>query len=92
MNKLPILSVICLSLLGCEASTTPRFESMSFEELAEYNQGRSLAQMIVCSDENRSFSRVRRRRCMTVEAMYGSDVQASQLQLLHSIPGFSGTE
>ena len=26
------------------------------------------AQMIVCDDENRSFSRVRRRRCMTVEA------------------------
>ncbi|MCG8413778.1 MAG: hypothetical protein MI746_06110 [Pseudomonadales bacterium] len=92
MNKLPILSMVCLSLLGCEATTTPRFERMSFDELAEYNQGRSLSQMIVCSDQNRSFSRVRRRRCMTVEAMYGSDAQLSQLQVLHTIPGFAGTE
>ncbi len=92
MNKLPILSVICLSLLGCEVSTTPRFERMTFEELAEYNQGRSVAQMIVCSDQARSFSRVRRRRCMTVEAMYGSDAEASQLQVLHTVPGLAGTE
>ena len=61
-----------MALIACEVDTTPRFERMSFEELAEYNRGKSLAQMIVCDDENRSFSRVRRRRCMTVEARYGS--------------------
>ncbi|MCY4264217.1 MAG: hypothetical protein OXE78_05120 [Gammaproteobacteria bacterium] len=88
-----IMSVFCLGLLsGCETSTVPKFEHMTLEELAEYNKSRNLAQMIVCSDENRSFSRVRRRRCMTVEAMYGSDVQLSQLQLLNNIPGLGTGE
>jgi len=48
--------------------------------------------MIVCDDENRSFSRVRRRRCMTVEARYGSREQIGQLGVLNSIPGYSGVE
>ena len=43
-----------VALIACEVDTTPRFERMSFEELAEYNRGKSLAQMIVCDDENQS--------------------------------------
>ena len=63
--------LMAMALVACEVDTTPRFERMSFEELAEYNRGKPLSQMIVCDDENRSFSRVRRRSCMTVEARYG---------------------
>ena len=81
-----------LALAACEVSTLPNFERMSFEELAEYNQGRNLSQMIVCAENERAFSRVRRRSCMTVEAMYGSAQQASQLQILHTIPGYPATE
>gem|GEM_PF-263162 len=66
----------------------PNFERMSQEELAEYNNARPLAQMIVCGEDERSFSRVRRRRCMTVEQMYGSADQARQLDVLGSIPGY----
>ena len=80
------------ALAACEVNTLPNFERMSFEELAEYNSTKSLGQMIVCSDENRSFSRVRRRRCMTVEAMYGTADQASQLGVLNSIPGYGNSE
>lgn len=84
--------LIAMALVACEVDTTPRFERMSFEELAEYNRGKPLSQMIVCDDENRSFSRVRRRRCMTVEARYGSQEQIGQLGVLNSIPGYSGVE
>ena len=77
---------------ACEVDTGPNFERMSFAELAEYNQGRPLRQMIVCGEDDRSFSRVRRRRCMTVEAMYGSEAQASQLGVLNSIPGYGRSE
>ncbi|MGB1640618.1 MAG: hypothetical protein ACPHCV_06650, partial [Pseudohongiellaceae bacterium] len=71
--------LIAMALVACEVDTTPRFERMSFEELAEYNRGKPLSQMIVCDDENRSFSRVRRRSCMTMEARYGSQEQIGQL-------------
>ncbi|MGB1401018.1 MAG: hypothetical protein ACPG6K_03780 [Pseudohongiellaceae bacterium] len=84
--------LIAMALVACEVDTTPRFERMSFEELAEYNRGKPLSQMIVCDDENRSFSRVRRRSCMTVEARYGSQEQIGQLGVLNSIPGYSGVE
>ena len=84
--------LIAMALVACEVDTTPRFERMSFEELAEYNRGKPLSQMIVCDDENRSFSRVRRRSCMTVEARYGSQEQVGQLGVLNSIPGYSGVE
>jgi len=84
--------LMAIALVACEVDTTPRFERMSFEELAEYNRGKPLSQMIVCDDENRSFSRVRRRRCMTVEARYGSQEQIGQLGVLNSIPGYSGVE
>ena len=84
--------LIAMALVACEVDTTPRFERMSFEELADYNRGKPLSQMIVCDDENRSFSRVRRRRCMTVEARYGSQEQIGQLGVLNSIPGYSGVE
>ena len=83
---------MAMALVACEVDTTPRFERMSFEELAEYNRGKPLSQMIVCDDENRSFSRVRRRSCMTVEARYGSQEQIGQLGVLNSIPGYSGVE
>lgn len=84
--------LMAMALVACEVDTTPRFERMSFEELADYNRGKPLSQMIVCDDENRSFSRVRRRRCMTVEARYGSREQIGQLGVLNSIPGYSGVE
>lgn len=92
MNKLTLVGALCFSLLGCEVSDVPRFESMSEVELADYNRGRNIGQMIVCSEDTRSFSRVRRRRCMTVEAMYGSAQQASQLGVLQNIPGYAQTE
>ena len=76
---------------GCQVDDgIPRFESMSEEELAAYNQGKPLLQMIVCDDGDRAFSRVRRRSCATVEAMYGSAQQADQLGVLNSIPGYVG--
>ena len=84
--------LMAMALIACEVDTTPRFERMSFEELADYNRGRPLSQMMVCDDETRSFSRVRRRRCMTVEARYGSREQIGQLGVLNSIPGYSGVE
>lgn len=82
---------LSLLLLSSCVSTDgiPRFESMSNDELAAYNQGKPISQMIVCGDDERNFSRVRRRTCMTVEAMYGSVDNASQLDMLSTIPGYS---
>ena len=67
----------------------PNFERMSEAELAAYNQGKPVSQMIVCGDDERNFSRVRRRICMTVNALYGSVENASQLNVLNSVPGYS---
>ncbi len=65
----------------------PKFEKMSEEELAAYNAGRNLSQMIVCQDDTSTMSRVRRRRCATVEVMYGTGLSAEQLNILTSSPG-----
>ena len=83
------LFAITLLLTACvDTRDVPNFERMNEAELAEYNRDRPLAQMIVCTEENRAFSRVRRRQCMTVEQMYGSADQASQLDVLNAIPGY----
>ncbi len=85
------LASICLLLCACTYSDI-NFETMTEVELAEYNRTQPLAQMIVCSNDNRSFSRVRRRTCMTVEKMYGSADQASQLGVLNSVQGLGNVE
>ena len=90
--KMALLTTFtCLAMASCTYSDI-NFERMSEAELAAYNQGRNVAQMIVCSENSRSFSRIRRRRCLTVEQMYGSEAQASLLGVLNSVPGFSSIE
>ena len=84
-----IMALGLLLVAACaDTSGVPNFERMSETELAEYNRERPLSQMIVCSEENRSFSRVRRRRCATVEQMYGSLDELDQLDVLN-VPGIS---
>lgn len=95
MKAKPLFAATLFGLMvlftGCQVDDgIPRFENMSEEELAAYNQGKPLSQMIVCNDGDRAFSRVRRRTCATVEAMYGSTQQADQLGVLNSIPGYVG--
>lgn len=46
MNKLTLVGALCFSLLGCEVSDVPRFESMSEVELADYNRGRNIGQRL----------------------------------------------
>lgn len=91
MKTLLLTALSCLVMASC-AYDDINFERMSEVELAAYNQGRNIAQMIVCSEDARSFSRVRHRRCLTVEQMYGSAEQASLLGVLNSVPGFSSIE
>ena len=86
MKSLLLSTFICLTMVSCVYDDI-NFEGMSEAELAAYNQNRPLAQMIVCSENTRSFSRVRRRRCTTVERMYGSVEQAAQLGVLNSVQG-----
>ncbi len=92
INRLKILLVVVsVALLsGCVSTEGElNFERMSKEELAAYNQTQPVSQMIVCGDDERNFSRVRRRICMTVDAMYGSVDQASQLGVLANVPGYA---
>jgi len=91
MKTLLLIAFVCLTMTSCIYDDV-NFERMSEVELAAYNQDRNIAQMIVCTEESRSFSRVRRRRCFTVEQMYGSADQASQLGVLNAIPGYGRTE
>lgn len=85
------IAAVVFVVAGCQVDDgIPRFERMSEEELAAYNTGKPLSQMIVCGEDDRSFSRVRRRSCATVEAMYGSAAQADQLGVLNSVPGYVG--
>lgn len=79
--------LIVLALGSCTTYDDINFERMSVDELNAYNQGRNLAQMIVCSDDQqRTMSRVRRKRCATVEQMYGSAEEAQKLGILNSAP------
>ncbi|MEX2469007.1 MAG: hypothetical protein WD396_04560 [Pseudohongiellaceae bacterium] len=88
MKTRVLLALVTLSLSACVSTEgMPSFESMSTEELATYNRDRPIDQMIVCTEDQRSLSRVRRRRCMTVEQAYGSAAQAEQIGVLNSIPG-----
>ncbi|HJO11635.1 MAG: hypothetical protein QGG67_10700 [Gammaproteobacteria bacterium] len=92
MKKMLLLFITCLPIAACNYSDLSdiNFERMSEAELAAYNQGRNIAQMIVCSENDRSFSRVRRRRCATVEQTYGSVEQADQLGVLNTVVGIGG--
>lgn len=84
VKNLILLGLICVSLGACSTYDDINFEAMNEGELLQYNRGRPLGQMIVCSDEQqRTMSRVRRRRCATVEQMYGSVEQAEKLGVLH---------
>ena len=88
MKKLLLAAIVCLPLAACTYSDI-NFESMNPAELAAYNQGKPIGQMIVCSDQSRSFSRVRRRQCVTVERMYGSVEEAGRLGVLNSVQGYA---
>lgn len=81
-----LFTVPFFALTACVAvdDGIPNFERMSDEELAAYNQGKPLLQMIVCVEDDRSFSRVRRKTCATVERMYGSAAQVDQINVLGS--------
>jgi hypothetical protein len=46
--------------------------------------------MIVCVEDKTTMSRIRRKRCATVEALYGSAAQAQQLGVLNTAGGLNG--
>lgn len=72
MKKLTLLMLFSMILTSCVSTEGDvNFERMSEEELAAYNATQPIRQMIVCINEDRSLSRVRRRRCMTDEQAYG---------------------
>lgn len=85
--KVVFIALSSAFLLSSCIEAGPNFERMTEAELAAYNSNRNLAQMIVCSEASREFSRVRRRRCATVEQMYGSVEQAEQLGVLNATTG-----
>lgn len=87
MKTMLLLCITCMTVFACTYSDI-NFEAMSETELAEYNNGKNLAQMIVCSEESRAFSRVKRRRCATVEQMYGSAENAAKLGVLNTPASF----
>ena len=91
MKKLLLLTLICLMVGSCTYSNI-NFERMSAADLAAYNRTQPISQMIVCGEDDRSFTRIRRRSCATVEKMYGSVEQAGQIGVLNSIPGYAGFE
>jgi len=91
MKYFLLVALSCITLSAC-TYTDINFERMSALELAEYNMKQPIAQMIVCSDDDRSFTRIRRRSCLTVEKMYGSADQASQLGVLSSVQGYGNSE
>ena len=88
--RAPILLFISAVLASCAIDDgMPNFERMSAEELAAYNEGRNLSQMIICQEITSTTSRVRRKRCATTEALYGTGITAEQLNLLNTGAGLS---
>ncbi|MDA9297318.1 hypothetical protein N9Q44_04285 [Gammaproteobacteria bacterium] len=88
--KAPVLLLLGAALAACAIDDgMPNFERMSAEELAAYNSGRNLSQMIVCQEATSTTSRVRRKRCATTEALYGTGITAEQLNMLNTGAGLS---
>ena len=88
--KAPALLFLSAILASCVIDDgMPNFECMSAEELAAYNEGRNLSQMIICQEITSTTSRVRRKRCATTEALYGTGITAEQLNLLNTGAGLS---
>lgn len=93
MKKLLLITLTSLMVASCVSTDADiNFERMSALELADYNRTQPISLMIICSEDNRSFSRVRRRSCITVEKMYGSAEQASQLGVLNTVQGYGNFE
>lgn len=92
MIRIAFTFCIGVVLTGCYTSDIPNFERMSYQELADYNNGKPISQMIVCEENTSTFSRVRKRRCMTVQAAYGGVEAAGQAGVLHQIPGYARGE
>jgi len=88
MKALFLLTISTLAIVSCVEAGI-KFERMSEAELAAYNEGKSISQYIVCTDDPQPFSRVRRRWCATVEQMYGTAANASQIGVLDSGQGVS---
>jgi hypothetical protein len=83
-----LLILVGLLLASCAVDDgMPDFERMSDEELAAYNKGRNLSQMIVCNEDTSTMSRVRRKRCATIEAMYGTRLSVEQINILSARVG-----
>ena len=83
-----LLILAGLLLASCAVDDgMPDFERMSDEELAAYNKGRNLSQMIVCNEDTSTMSRVRRQRCAPIEAMYGTRLSVEQINILSARVG-----
>ncbi len=88
--KAPVLLFLSAALASCAIEDgMPNFERMSAEELAAYNEGRNLSQMIICQESTTTTSRVRRKRCATVEALYGTGITSQQINVLNTSAGLS---
>lgn len=82
------LVLLGLLLASCAVDDgLPNFERMSDEELAAYNEGRNLSQMVVCNEDTSTMSRVRRKRCATIEALYGTRLSVEQINILSARVG-----
>lgn len=90
-KKIGFLAITVMITNSCIVDDgIPNFERMSEKELAIYNEDRNLGQMIICLEDKTTMSRIRRKRCATVEALYGSAAQAQQLGVLNTAGGLNG--
>ena len=90
-KEIRFLAITVLITNSCTVDDgIPNFERMSEKELAIYNEDRNLGQMIICLEDKTTMSRIRRKRCATVEALYGSAAQAQQLGILNTAGGLNG--
>ncbi|MDP1931117.1 MAG: hypothetical protein Q8L60_06655 [Gammaproteobacteria bacterium] len=68
MTKTPILSLAAVALFACATSCTSsdtNFRAMSAEQLAAHNAGLSAGDQVVCVEERRTGSHLKRTVCMT---------------------------
>ncbi|MDP6414633.1 MAG: hypothetical protein QGG54_06335 [Gammaproteobacteria bacterium] len=63
MKKITLSVVPLLLLVACVS--TPNFNRMSNDEIAEYNQTASTWDQVICREQKHVRSRIPRRRCQT---------------------------
>jgi hypothetical protein len=82
MSRLFFVVLVCLTASSC-GSPGINYNNMTDEEIAVYNQTVPLMDSVVCTESGNTSSRLKRRRCRTVEETMRGDGDVADITTVH---------